>query len=386
MKDPSASVHEKLLENTKQRESCRDLVCSGVAIAFVGAGLSQPLGYPTWDQLLKQLNEKANALSPFNPQRDPRKDPLEYADDIRNHFNENNRRNDYLNFLGRTFGPKKGPKTHTHAHSLLTSLPFRAFVTTNYDPSIESALAQSQRSQGSNLAPQNGVIIKPGRADGHQVSTFVRSIADPPAHAHPRVAYLHGRYDDTENIILTWTDYQKAYDGTSKRGDTQSNPLPVTRHRFLAWSLFATRRMVFFGFSMRDNYVRALLERVADDLWEWDDPPHFVVAPLDEEGLARTQQDEAHFQRYGLQVVYYDNQDGTHRNLESLLEEAAELARAASDNLQDPMKNRTTDASDLDRDQEIANSSLGPQKSANDRRWLQLMNARSLTSMRNHEN
>lgn len=50
----------------------------------------------------------------------------------------------YRNFLRATFGPRKGPdaRRYTATHAALLVLPFRGYVTTNYDSALEFARAE----------------------------------------------------------------------------------------------------------------------------------------------------------------------------------------------------------------------------------------------------
>ena len=49
----------------------------------------------------------------------------------------------YRNFLRATFGPRKGADgRYTATQAALLRLPFRAYVTTNYDPALDFARAE----------------------------------------------------------------------------------------------------------------------------------------------------------------------------------------------------------------------------------------------------
>lgn len=289
------------------------LIGSGDAIAFVGAGLSVPLGYPGWPTLLPTMETEAEAIAPFV------KVPgslLRRAQMVKDHFIQHHRLSVYHELLGREYGPR--PKTNcTGTHKRLVRLPFRAFVTTNYEDCVETALVQHSAEERGSANP--GVIIKPSDDDRHRVSLFLRSLTES-VRGQRWVAHLHGRHDDTKNIILTEGDYHAAY-GISQPGQT-ARPEKTTLHRHLVWALFATRRLVFLGCSMDDPFVRELLELVATDLWEISTPMHYVILPLDKDSLDSSESTAARFKRFGLQVVYYDNLQSDHAFLDSLLEES----------------------------------------------------------------
>lgn len=311
--DDAQIVLEKLIANRMHREAMIALFASGEAIGFLGAGLSIPLKYPSWDKLLGLLEEEAAKLGPLPalPSR-----PLERAAAIKAHFLKFNARNDYMAILGREFAPREKGENCTETHKRIIRLPFCAFVTTNYDDCGEHALQYFSDKPG-NTNP--GIIIK-AQADRHRVSRFLRSIARASEHRH--IAHLHGRHEDTENIILTEGDYLSAY-GIPRPGQDPTPPATVTLHRQLLWSLFAMRRMVFIGCSMTDPYIKVLLDLVACDLWERGTTVHYVILGLDQKSLGSAESTAAEFSRYGLQVVYYDNLAGDHANLDKLLDEAA---------------------------------------------------------------
>lgn len=282
------------------------LICSGESIAFVGAGLGVRLNYPTWDDLLQELNDEANKLSPLDLPPEILADPLKRADAIKEHFVTHHREPIYHELLGRRFGPRTGANC-TATHRLLVGLPFRAFATTNYESSLESALLSTTNG----ACPDHGVIVKMNGADCHRVSTFLRSLTDPSS-GFRYIAHLHGRHDDTKNMILTATDYEMAYGVESVNGATIT-AAQVTLHRKLTWALFATRQMIFVGCSMRDPYIKALLAAVGRDLWEVSEKNHFIIQGLEAKDIKSAESDAEALGRHGLRVVYYDNFDGTHR-------------------------------------------------------------------------
>jgi hypothetical protein len=77
-----------LLANQKHRQEMFDLIESGEAIAFVGAGLSHPV-YPTWQEFLGTLANKAVELTDKSISLGEglrESDVLDYAEAIKRHF------------------------------------------------------------------------------------------------------------------------------------------------------------------------------------------------------------------------------------------------------------------------------------------------------------
>ena len=165
----------------------------------------------------------------------------------------------------------------------------------------------------------NPVVVQKNGSNAHTISDCLLNLHDS---TRPSVIHLHGEYRRTEEIILTRTDYEEAYGkpiACLHCGKTLSN---WTLHRKLAWSLLATRRLVFFGFSLTDPYVVQLLESVASDLWRHNEPIHFALTPIEWPVVSlqdALQQEERFREKYGVQLVFYDKQDSRHSGLEQLI-------------------------------------------------------------------
>jgi hypothetical protein len=328
MPNLTALVDEKIKNNRSYCEAMLKAITSGEVIAFIGAGLSAPLKYPSWSQLLTTLHNRANELAQFNPPNAAKLNALQYAEEISNHFKANGALSEFKSILGREFGPRTVGANCTPTHHRLVKLPFRAFVTTNYDACLEQALSENAVENGNIPCPDSGIIIKASGADRHRVSLFLRSIVE--TNEHRYVGYLHGRHDDTENIILTASAYANAY-GFELNGQQSMRNRAVTFHRQLVWSLFATRRIVFFGCSMDDPYLKLLLDMVAGNLWERDQSIHFVALPVEEQSVASIDTLSTQFQRFGLQPVLFNNCTRDFSQLDQLLDVAIE--RCPRDNL-----------------------------------------------------
>lgn len=315
---------EKLRENGTLRTAMLELIARREAIAFVGAGLSAPLKYPQWPKLLEILQAEANRLAPFKHSNEAASDALLCAEEIQQHFEKHGVLPQFRSILGREYGPREQDNC-TPTHRRLVKLPFKAFVTTNYEECLEQALNEFAVAEEQKPRCDLGVVIKSNAQDRHLVSRFLRSIVDGNGLYRRHVAHMHGCHNDVENIILSASDYARAYGFGMEQGRIVKRTPISTLHRQLAWTLFASRRMVFFGCSMDDPYLKALLDAVSADLWEWRQPIHFVVLPLDEKALVSIDTQIAEFERYGLQVVLFDNWDGTFIGLDQLLDEAYQM-------------------------------------------------------------
>jgi hypothetical protein len=316
------ALDEGLANNRKYRDAMFAAIASGEAIGFVGAGLSAPLKYPSWPALLAKLHDRANQIAAFNPPEQAKANALEYAEEICKHFKTNNALGEFRDMLGQEFALRKNAANCSSTHRRLVRLPFRTFITTNYDICLEQALSDNAFDEKKPPRPDSSIIIKKNRYDRHRVSLFLRSIVESTGNDDQLIAHLHGRHDDTENIVLTTSDYLESY-GITPDGKQPQN-CPVTLHRLLVWSLFATRRIVFFGCSMDDPYIIALLNMVAGDLGERGQITHFVALPIDEKTALSVEGLSQQFLRFGLQPVFFDSQDGDFSKLDLLLDETIE--------------------------------------------------------------
>jgi hypothetical protein len=327
MEQSRTEVAAILAGNRAIREEMMAFIASKEALAFVGAGMSVGLGYPGWGDLLTKLRRQAEALDPAFPFVVPvgltENDALDFAEAIQRHFEAREELRRYRSALGHEFARKPGGCTAL-LHKLV-KLPFKGYLTTNYDPAVECAL-----NGHGNTNPDCGVVIK-SEEDAHMVSEFLRGL-DKPKHAR-QVGHLHGRHDQTESIILTRSDYKRAY-GFVEAAPGEKQPDPEWRlHRKLVWSLLATRTVVFWGCSLTDPYLIAMLNAVANDLWHFGQRVHFAVVALDSRNAKTVEVDTEQFLgRYGLQLVFYDNSDGSRLELERLVGEALQRCGAPEEN------------------------------------------------------
>ena len=386
MQDLRKIAEQKLQENQQFRAEMLSLIASGEALGFIGAGPSAALDYPSWPKLIDILSVEARGIGTLTVDDNAKADALLHAEAIQHFFKDHGKLSQYKSILGREFAPKNGDGC-TETHRRLVALPFRGFVTTNYEPCIERALIANAVAKGQ-MPSVEVCVIKASDTDRHMVSRFLRSIADGQGPHSRKIAHLHGHYSDVDNIILSASDYTHAYGFEFKNGEIIKSPQKATLHCQLSWALFACRRMVFFGCSMDDPYVRALLDAVSTDLWEFGQPIHFVVLPLDSKKLESIDNEMDTFRRYGLQVVLFDNWNGDFQELDLLLLEAAkgsltgkstgEFIGASADEY-----SSTNKALPVDARTELAQPA--PRVAGVDLEWLETVNQTTASSLKKHE-
>lgn len=326
-------------DNLERKRELIDLVTSGEAVLVVGAGSSARIGYVTWDGLLEKLENLAiecgEGFEIDNLKRE--KSPLEYAEDIKTHITDKCGDLDRYKGLLQTdlFSPRN--PTFTDFHKKLVSLPFRGILTTNYDTVLEAALGEIEPK----TAYDNSFIIDDNSVG--RVHEFVMSMNNDKRTTR-RIAHLHGKFDLVNSIVLSIEDYQEKY-GLSldeKTGESQSE-IVWTLHRKLLWSVLATRRVVFIGFSMNDPYFNKMLETVSGDLWRWDESIHYAIMSISskntdentETAKADVQKDEAQRlkREYGVVTVFYEessDDSDPHKGLEQIIEDIYKVCEIES--------------------------------------------------------
>ena len=352
---------EELARNKVRKRDMVKLLVSGEAILVIGAGCSVRLQYPSWSALLSKLTELAAEVATdhgleFNPDETlAREDPLRYAGVIKTFIHRCDAKLDkYYSFLSREFKQRDIDPFH----QLLVKIPSRGILTTNYDPSLDLALAMTDQTI---MTADHSLVVED---DSKQlVSDFLASL-NRDSGIPRRIAHLHGRYDRPKSIILTDDDYVEKYH--SRLNEAQRDAIrdairnsvagqgavsidglieqlefavpPWSLHRKLLWSILATRRVVFIGFSLSDPYLGQMLELVTDDLWRWQEAHHFAIMALPDVNTAETILRAEQFQRkYAVGAVFYENREAQrHQGLDSLVEEiATECGVAAGPTLEE---------------------------------------------------
>jgi SIR2-like domain len=218
------------------------------AIAFVGAGASADL-YPMWNECIRTLAELAVRERKVDAEvarywlTDPALSPQQRVESIAHRLGERT----YREFLRTTFAEKKGSngKRYTRVHELLMSLPFRGYVTTNYDPALDFARGEIRshcRTTGTPTWRDDAVVN-----DWLTGDIFDESDACP-------ILWVHGFSELPETIVLNAGEYSTAYSRRVYQG--------------MFRRLWQQDRLVFVGFGFADPrftfMVSEILEQVRD--------------------------------------------------------------------------------------------------------------------------
>ena len=220
-------------------------------VIFVGAGVSRNSGVPTWDELIAAM--KSELPADLSNENDALKIAQLYKD-ARGYKEYMDKVKDILLFNKATPNP---------LHKRILSLNPCHIITTNYDDLIEQEI-QNEYTQ----------------------YTIIREDKDIPQMAYPNsLIKMHGDYL-TNNIVLTETDYYN-----------YKNNFPLVRA--FVQSLFASKLVLFVGFSFADLNLKIILEELKGILS--DNMQRAYMLSCDEPNYVVRN----YFENKGVNVVYF---------------------------------------------------------------------------------
>ena len=194
-------------------------------VLFIGAGVSAGAGLPTWDRLLSEAANEAGF--------DSKQIPLLAKQDLRDQATLIDRRmralnggpiDGYSRFKADIAAKLSATQPYSLAHGLLSSLPSKEAVTTNFDVLFEQA-------------------CKIANAD-------VAVLPENPRATNDRwLLKLHGSVDDPDRMVLTRSDYLEM-------------PRRYGALMGLVQGLLMLRKMVFIGYSLSDEDFHELVDEV----------------------------------------------------------------------------------------------------------------------------
>jgi hypothetical protein len=218
----------------------RGYLKSGLAVAFLGAGVSAPL-YPLWDGLVGQLVEAASARlgeqEAVTLRVQARQQPEAVVEIVRQQLGDAQ----YYHVLREVLRMRTDPQTGrswTMVQELVCRCAFKAVVTTNYDPGIVNAQMR----------------VRPG-ASATGFTTWQDELGldrwrtgDVFGEIELPVLFAHGQHNQPDSVVLAATEYRRAYQGK----------LP-----HVLGQLMDTGHLVWIGFSFADQRITAILREIA---------------------------------------------------------------------------------------------------------------------------
>ncbi|MBA4855357.1 SIR2 family protein [Nocardia farcinica] len=244
-------------------------------VFFVGAGLSRPLGFPSWHELMDRLISygcRVNRLDSTEAATAQRllhqADYLPCGDYLRAKMGT--RVDQHLcEIFGRPLPPDLG------SYEYLVRLPCAGFVTTNYDGALEAAYAKHFREPLVGLIPDD--------------ITMLGTLAD----RRPFLIKLHGDVA-RRRFVLGGEDYARI---------EQNEVLS----RFI-YSLFFNYELVFLGYGLADRDILLPLQLLGRD-YAGQGPRHVAMLPTDTDHRVRMRLED----EFGIDIALYDTARDGHR-------------------------------------------------------------------------
>jgi tetratricopeptide (TPR) repeat protein len=288
-----------------------DLLKERLSVAFVGAGASAGL-YPTWSRLIELLADhavdrgRAEREDAERWKTDTTSTPQQRVDIIARELGNPR----YHDFLADTFGPKRGAdgKRYTALHGTLLRLPFRGYVTTNYDPGLDFARQE--------LRPDSLSAGTPTWQDGNTVHRW--RTGDIFRRDDCPMLWLHGCWLRPDGIVLNSGSYSEAY----KQG--------IYRETFK--DLWIREHLLFTGFSFSDPQFTFMVSEFRRDIADVDPVPRHIALlgwPLPDDGATPGRKEVGEKREtleadYQVRALFCPVRNGDHSSLGALLDGLAD--------------------------------------------------------------
>ncbi|KJU82604.1 signal transduction protein with Nacht domain protein [Candidatus Magnetobacterium bavaricum] len=278
--------------NYSNLQKLQEVIKSGKAIAFIGAGcsMSKPLEYPSWAGLTQKMLDEIAATKPGSKPTvkmlRKNKDLLYVAGECKNLMGVQ-----YYAFLGREFAPRtKESKKHTPEHETIIDLPFYNYITSNYDPCLDYAYTARKSEPSRSFTYKNKQML----------AEFCASTIEP----QEKIFHIHGRYDSLDDITLTQDDYNIRY---------QEDLISYLRGIIMA------RPFVFIGSGVKEPDFLGIMKFIGY-LFKGFQDKHYAIIPCPNGGYAQNEAGKL-ADTYNILPVFYANLDGKHAERADILKD-----------------------------------------------------------------
>ena len=269
--------------DTLQSRELVDSIRARRCVLFVGAGLSKGAGLPDWSELLCDLAADLDLDMASLPRDASGQPTLDLCLDLAQWHVDRFGRDKLERYIRELFGAAgtfaDSRVRPTLAHYLLSSMPFRLFLTTNYDSLLERALTALRRDPEVVSTPEN--VVRTGQME------------------RPCVVKLHGDAAQGTPVVLTRDDF-----------DTFFQNHPVTAA--LLQGLLLNHRFLFVGYDLRDPNTRQVYSGVAHLLSKAGTRAYSVVV-RDEDITSAFYEDQ--WSRQGLMTLRMPGPNRIHKSL-----------------------------------------------------------------------
>ena len=290
-----------------------EAIRGGSCVAFVGAGFSAAAGLPSWQSLIGRLAEavppdhqdqvRAQVRALVDGRQVPSSRELEMAAQL---LFDSLGEDQFCAELSRHLHQDPLPDTMRVRLKHLLGIPFRAIVTTNFDPLLQGR-PPSPEVYRSLLRPHRPA--SPWRAAIARMALDLDPLAGDPDDEsrmdETLIVQLHGRADDARSLVMTRSQYRR---------HLYSDAAYLTVLR----ALLATSTVLFLGYSLTDAYLNELRAELVEAFASGDAAQPLawaVIAGVSEIACSYYARHE------GLGVIAYQAGDGgrDHRGFDAIL-------------------------------------------------------------------
>ena len=206
-------------------------------IPFVGAGLSMPFGFPSWSRFLIDQAKKSGIETKIK-RRLAKGKFEEAAEDLL----KTRRKRAFIDAIGNEFGSHNlEGKALKGAVSFLPRLASGPVITTNFDNVLEAVFKQAGMPFEREIWGANADISTKALVQGKHF-----------------LIKIHGDAEDSENRVLTKSDYVRHYGSTDGSSIDFNLPLPRLLRRMLL-----DRALLFLGCSLNQDRTISVLREIS---------------------------------------------------------------------------------------------------------------------------
>ena len=316
-----ASWEDRMQRNSEMLSRVLNL---RTTVAFIGAGCSIPLGYPSWGKMTLTLVEAILSAFSDHPNSKNFDQELRRLKRLKKKLGSQSsisvdlmfyiglckqladretwEDNPFLVYFRNEFKRGQYPNNPTiNPYHALMDLPITRFITTNYDCEIEEALSEKRSINfedfGVNKSPASNRFWQSFTQEPQYCKQLALFGLSRVYEKKGLVFHCHGRYDRTDSIVATEPDYQRWYFGNSDELGSE--------FRQTIRLLLNSNPILFLGYSLGDeDLLRPIRSLGATHPNRKEGRPLFALA----ESQGDDQDYCEHlFERYGLHVITYNS-------------------------------------------------------------------------------
>lgn len=264
----------------------------GHCVLFAGAGASADAKLPSWRELLRGMVERCKDSGTLAESEQAELDELIRKDEllvVAAFCRDNLGPFEFAEYLRERLSDHART---SRTHRLLSEVPFRAAVTTNFDSFIEHSRERSE-------------VVLPELMDRVGAAGVESLLNDKTKFP---VIKMHGSTSDVESIVLT-------------RGDFRRILFEKPKYREFLRRLFVDSTIFFYGYGFRDPNVDFVLQELVAT-FGGNARPHYALLP--KPGAIATRY---WFEDFNLRVIPYDLWNGSHVVATAFLEGLAKEFR-----------------------------------------------------------